>query len=46
MKKYSPMKRANCFCVLRTSRPRLYTATLVADPDALIETPQPDLGCF
>jgi len=36
----------NCFHVLHTFFPELYTTTQMADPDALGETCRPDLGCF
>ena len=46
IKKQSTMKRPNCFHVLRTSTPKLYTSTPNANLDAVGETGQPDLGRF
>jgi len=40
------MKHLNCFHVLRTSTPEIYTSSPLVDPDALAETCQPALGRF
>jgi len=46
MKKYGTMKCPNCFRVLHTSTPRLYTSPRMADQDSLGETGWPDHWCF